>query len=154
MGLPKDNPDAVMTPAPFLPGGRFPGAAFNAIFGPQLGVKRVYFARHDDQYFLVKDVSVSLHFGTMHPLSPNECFTWYVVQDGRDAQPRVDPLRVGSWRDNPEAIKFGYAVDERASRPTSRSTRSSDSGSWTWRSRARTGWTRPRRRSSRPSRPT
>ena len=113
MGLPKDKPDAVAVPRPFMPDGRDPHQYFKAKFGPLFGTQRVEAYSQGSQYFVQpKDAPHSLQYPTGHLLAPRERFAWYVVQETRTCPPLAEPRAVGSWRDDPAAIKFGYLKDD------------------------------------------
>lgn len=112
MSLPKDKPDAILAPRPFLPNGRPPHAIFNALFGRIWDVPRVQAGAHAWGYFIHVQPDASLVFPTMHHLASKERYDWYVVQEDKDSPPLAVPRKVESFRDEPQAIRFGYLRDE------------------------------------------
>lgn len=111
----RDKPDAVLAPRPFLPSGREPFAAFNAMFGPLLGVRAVIARAQGTQYFLTASVHDTILFPSGHDLHPAERYDWFLVSDGvipwnRIADGRSRPLL--GWDDPAVGVKFGYMRDE------------------------------------------
>lgn len=109
--MPTCRPDCVTVPRPYLSGGGRPHSALDARFGPVLGVRTVTLFNQGQCTLLAKDPHATLHYPSMHELSPAECHEWWVVAESRDSPTLANPYPVESWRDRPDAIKFGFLKD-------------------------------------------
>jgi hypothetical protein len=100
--FPSKRPDAVTVPRPFPAGRDGPNARIKAVFGPALGLR---------QYFASADPDDSLVFPTLHELASVERYDWWVVAESAGGTMLGSPELVESFRDRPEAVKFGYLRD-------------------------------------------